>query len=339
MKLVYSILLLSLYLQAFPQQTFRIAFGSCSDETKEEQLWADISKTEPTIWIWGGDNIYGDTTNLEVLKNKYDLQKNRRDYRKLISQCAVTGTWDDHDYGVNDGGKHFSIKPHSKMLAADFLGFSKLNPVWKHEGLYNSTLIKEGQYSIKIINLDTRYFRDTIYKEHYIDTLRHKKVYRYLPNATGDMLGEAQWKWLEDELSNSGAVVNIINSSIQVIAAEHRFEKWANLPASQKRLFKLLAMYPDKKVIIISGDRHIAELSRQTVPGINYPLYDFTCSGLTHTWSETRDEKNPYRVGELIVQRNFGLIELMVHDNNHLSVTFSVMGKGGAVYQTFKTEL
>jgi alkaline phosphatase D len=65
-----------------------------------------------------------------------------------------------------------------------------------------------------------------------------------------------------------------------------------------------------KRVIIISGDRHIAEFSKIDLPGLGYPLYDFTSSGITHTWAESWVEHNPYRVGDLIIQKTFGLIRI-----------------------------
>lgn len=328
---IYKILLLSLLAVsplAHGQTNFRIAFGSCSQQASDEQFWDEIAYTKPAIWIWGGDNVYGDTHDLSLLKAKYEGQKNRESYQRFIKKNLITGSWDDHDYGINDGGKQFSKKSESKELAANFLGFSKINPVWKHEGLYNSTLIKKKKEIVKIINLDTRYFRDTIYKQFIVDTLTKKRISYYATNPTGDVLGNEQWNWLEEELKNSSAAVTIINSSIQVISEEHRFEKWANLPNAQTKLYDLLKRYPKKKVIIISGDRHIAELSKREFPELSYPLYDFTSSGLTHTWSEVWPEENRYREGKLIIEKNFGLIDITIKENI-VKIVFTVMGKAG----------
>jgi alkaline phosphatase D len=338
MKHFLTSVLLVLSFSSFSQTDFRIGFGSCSQQDSEEQPWNDIIASKPDIWIWGGDNIYGDSHSPGILEAKYTLQKNRGTYQQLVKTCPVTGTWDDHDYGSNDGGAFFSIKKESKKLAANFLGFSNDNPVWQHEGIYNSTFVEKKGVQIKIINVDTRYFRDTVYKEVYTDTLTGKQVSYYERNPTGDVLGEQQWKWLKEELRKTTAALTIINSSIQVIPEEHRFEKWSNFPTAHKRLYDLLQRYPQKKVIIISGDRHIAELSRRNFPGLPYPLYDFTSSGLTHTWSEVWDEKNTYRVGKLIIEKNFGLMDITI-TNNHVHVVFSVMGKNGIVYQKHETDL
>lgn len=332
------ILFLFLQYPAFAQETFRIAFGSCSHETSTEQLWKEIIDTRPDIWIWGGDNVYGDTHNMDVLAQKYERQKRNADYQQLLKTCRVTGTWDDHDYGINDGGKHFVQREQSKKLAADFLGFTKQHPVWHHEGIYNSTSLSKAGQEIKIINLDTRYFRDTTYKLYYIDSISNQRRYKYQVNTVGDVLGEEQWKWFEEELKTSNAALYIINSSIQVVSEEHNFEKWMNFPTAHARLLALIQRYPKKKILIISGDRHIAEISKRSLPNLPYPLLDITSSGLTHTWSESWEEANRYREGELIIQKNFGLMEVMI-TNNIVDITISIRGKDGQLFKKYVTQL
>jgi alkaline phosphatase D len=87
----------------------RIAFGSCSKD-EEPQLWKEIVQQKPQLWIWLGDNIYGDSQDSSVLRVKYKHQKSNTEYQQLIKAMPVIGTWDDHDYGVNDGGKFHSKK-------------------------------------------------------------------------------------------------------------------------------------------------------------------------------------------------------------------------------------
>jgi len=308
-----------------------IAFGSCSDEDRPQELWNDVVKQKPVLWIWGGDNIYADCGDTLKLKAQYEKQKSDPGYQRLLKTCPITGTWDDHDYGTNDGGKNWPHKEESKLIALRFLNFPKNNLVYSHPGIYNSIVIGQGEEKVKIINLDTRYFRDTIFKVYYKPLGTEKKEYQYEPNPAGDVLGEAQWQWLEAELKNSDASLFIVNSSIQVLSEEHRFEKWANFPAARRRLLDLLAERK-KNVIIISGDRHIAEFSKTDLPGMKNPLYDFTSSGLTHTWPQKWVENNKYRVGELIIQRNFGLfkIEWLTKD---IKVTMQIRGKDDQVFQ------
>ena len=308
----------------------RIAFGSCNDQARPQEMWKEILNQHPHVWIWGGDNIYSDFKNPAGRKALYEKQKSNEDYQQLIKTCVITGTWDDHDYGVNDGGKNYSLKKESQQLAMDFIGFAKNNPVRKHVGIYNSMEYGEGTKKVKVINLDTRSFRDTLDRVNYIDSATQKKLNRYLPNPQGDMLGETQWKWLKQELNEGNASVVILNSSVQVLPQEHRFEKWENFPSARKRLLNLINQ-SNKFVIIISGDRHIAEFSKTTLSN-GQALYEFTSSGMTHTWTEPWAERNTLRLGDLIIQKNYGMI-IVDWQNNKPIVT---MQSCGLNHQVFK---
>ena len=287
-----------------------IAFGSCDHQDYAPKLWDRILEQHPQLWIWGGDNVYGDTYQMDTLRAKYARQLAQPGYRKLTETAAITGTYDDHDYGLNDGGKEYTKRAESRDVLFDFLGLPKNDPARRRTGAYHSRVFGPVGRQVKVINLDTRYFRDSLRQELYRDTATGKIERRNLPAPGLDILGDEQWAWLENELRGSTAAVHIINSSIQVIAAGHRFEKWANFPDAQDRLYRLIAASGAARVFIISGDRHIAECSRVQKPFMKEPLYDITSSGLTHTWPAVRTEENADRVGDLVVKRNFGLIRI-----------------------------
>ena len=314
-----------------------IAFGSCDHQYNPNKLWDEINAENPQLFIWGGDIIYGDTYNMDTLKHKYNLQKSHPGYQKLLANTMITGTYDDHDYGVNDGGKNYPHKKESRDLLFDFLDVKKKDRARKKEGAYSSYTYGPKGKQVKVLNLDTRYFRDSLEREKYINPNTNKEEFRYKMVEGRDILGEEQWAWLEKELKNSKAEINIINSSIQVISSEHAYEKWANFPTAQKRLYDLIASSTAKRIMIISGDRHIAELSKIQLEGMDYPLYDLTASGLTHTWSVYRPEANSHRVGELIAKRNYGLIQIVWNENPQ--VTFKVSGQNREVYAEHKLEL
>ena len=63
---------------------FTIAFGSCNKQNVENVLWDDIMQQKPNLWIWGGDNIYADTDNMETLRTEYDKQLNHEDYKRIL---------------------------------------------------------------------------------------------------------------------------------------------------------------------------------------------------------------------------------------------------------------
>lgn len=321
------VFILVFHLASAQDELTRIAFGSCNEEENDDQMWPDIITQKPQLWIWLGDNIYADTHDMNFLKAQYQKQKSNPGYRQLLSTCPVIGIWDDHDYGVNDAGKFYTRKKESKEQLLNFLDVPPHAPVRQHEGAYSSQIYGSGSKKTKIILLDTRYFRDTLYRS----TVSGK---RYELNTTGDVLGEEQWKWLEKELAEPDVALNIIGSSIQFIAEDHAFEKWANFPLAKDRFIQLLSRVKPKNTFIISGDRHIAEVSKINIPGLPYGLYDFTSSGLTHTWSGAVAETNRHRVGDLIIQKTFGLVVIDWAGANP-KATLEIRGKDGFLYQKF----
>ncbi len=302
-----------------------VAFGSCNRQNMPQPMWDLIADQKPDVWVWLGDNIYGDSNDTSVLRNKYNMQLNQPDYKKFMaSGVKIIGTWDDHDYGRNDAGKNYPHKKETQQLALDFLSEPLNTNRRKQEGIYASYNYVVGAKTVKIILLDARYHRDTLYKD------AQKK---YIANTTGDMLGETQWKWLEDELSNSKADANIICSGVQILSEEHPYEKWANFPKSKQRLFDLLSKTKPKGVLFLSGDRHIGEFSKTAIKGIKNPVFDITSSGLTHSATNNTSEENKYRVGPLVNQKHFGLFKFN-EVGQKLNVEISLIGQD----QTFHTE-
>lgn len=337
MKKSLSILLGIFLLLAGPAATaqqagkeLRIAFGSCNRHDLPQPLWDDIARDKPNVWIWLGDNIYGDSDDPKVLRAKYDAEFNQEGYRALRQQgTAIIGTWDDHDYGRNDGDKNYPFKAQNQQLALDFLEEPANSPRRNQEGIYAAYTYQVGRKKVKVILLDDRYFQDTLYRD-------AQQVYH--PNLTGDILGEAQWQWLREQLRSSDADAHIIGSGIQFLPQEHRFEKWANFPAARQRFLNLLAETNPKGLLLISGDRHIGEMSKVTIPGVAYPVYEITSSGLTHPATHNTNEPNPYRVGPLVNQKHYALFQFR-NKGRRLSVTASLRGDEGKVFYSEKLKV
>jgi alkaline phosphatase D len=310
------------------QNTFlTVAFGSCDNQKIKNELWSAIDENHPSVWIWGGDNVYSDTEDMQVLKKNYDIQKQDADYLKFIKNKIVLGTWDDHDFGANDGGEEYPFKRESQQLLLDFLGTPKSDPERKRDGVYTAKTIAVNGNKVKIIVLDSRFFRTKLTK-----ATDSKK--RFEPNKYGEgtVLGNAQWKWLEKELQNSDAQFNVIVSSIQFLSDKHGFEAWGNFPHEIEKLEQLIVSTKAKGTFIISGDRHIATFSSKKISGLSYPLIDFTSSGLTHTYASFSGEENPYVKGEVIKDINFGLLKFDFENNK---VIMEIRGKRNKLLQEY----
>ena len=306
-------------------EDFIIAFGSCNNQALPNVLWKEILKNKPDVWLWGGDEIYTDTEDMVLKEQNYQEQKNKSEYINFVKNVEVLGTWDDHDYGVNDGGIEYPKKVEAQDLFLDFLDVDKNDKRRQQKGVYFAKDYKVNNKSIKIILLDTRYFRTALTK----DTITGK---RYKPNVYGEgsMLGETQWNWLTNQLKNSEASFNIIMSSIQFLSSEHGFETWGNMPHEVDKLENLIKTTRAKNVIILSGDRHISEFSKKEEDSLAYPLIDFTSSGLTHSFTNFNGEPNQFRTGEVVFQKSFGILKFDFKNNK---VTMQMRGENNVLQQ------
>ena len=48
-----------------------VAFGSCLKQTRPQPIWDSVLLAKPDVFVLLGDNIYGDTRDMEKLKNKW----------------------------------------------------------------------------------------------------------------------------------------------------------------------------------------------------------------------------------------------------------------------------
>lgn len=285
----------------------RIALGSCVHQDKEQPVWDAIVKTKPELFLMLGDNIYADTQDIEVMRAKYAKLAAQPGYKKLRETCPILATWDDHDYGGEDAGADYPKKKESKEAFLDFFNVPKDAPLRQQEGIYTSAVYGPEGKRVQVILLDTRYHRSALKKN--VKLPRNKG--QYVPNTDdgATMLGEEQWAWLEQQLKVP-AEVRLLGSSVQVVAQDHGFEKWMNLPRERSRLFQLIRNTRAGGIIVLSGDRHLAELSAMDAE-IGYTLYDLTSSGLNQANKRFRPlEVNRHRVATMDRGNNFGLVRI-----------------------------
>ncbi len=268
----------------------RIAFGSCCRQDRPAPIFSAIADSRPELFIWMGDNIYGDSPDPEVLRAKYRQLREHADYAPLNGQFPIIGTWDDHDYGKNDAGSEFESKVASQEAFLDFFEVPEDSPRRQRKGVYSCEDFGPEERQVRVILLDTRYHREA-------------------PGADTDVLGREQWKWLEEQLRESTAQVNLLVSSIQFLPNGARFEKWGNFPEARTRLLALLADPEMPPVVILSGDRHLGEISLD-VKSAGYPLYEITSSSLNASGGGSPQEINPLRIGNNFRAANSGTLSI-----------------------------
>ena len=322
-----------------PTKRTHILFGSCSHQDKAMPIFDAILQEPADGFIFLGDNIYGDTEDMQSLADKYEKLGNNPGVKALISKVPVYATWDDHDFGENDAGKQYPFKAESKEIMLDFWKVPKDSPRRSREdGIYGSYIIAnqdvnsssdviEKTNAIRVILPDLRYMRDDLESVGQVAYYTNRKLkdmgpYKY---SKGSMLSERQWQWLEDELQQPEKI-KIIASSLQLIADFTGWESWANFD-DRKRLFDLIKKHRVNGIFIISGDTHWGEISKYETD-MDYPLWDVTSSGLTEEWKQV--SPNKHRVSNYTDKVNYGffVVDWAQHDP---SIHFGLKDVNGTV--------
>ena len=286
----------------------RIAFGSCAHQDRPQPIWDAVLGYRPELFVFAGDNVYGDVTSVEMteLKAAYARAREIPGYHAIREATRVLATWDDHDYGVNDGGADFPFRAAAQALFLDFWSIPDDDPRASRPGIYHAQTFGPEGMRVQVILLDTRFFRSPLKPS---DQRGAPGKERWLPDLdpAKTMLGEAQWAWLRAQLGEP-AELRLIVSSIQVLAEGHGWERWGNLPLERARLLELIADTGANGVVFLSGDRHVGALYRLN-EGVPYPLHEITASGINMTYAANR-EAGPRRLGAVYGAENFGTIDI-----------------------------
>ncbi|BDI60572.1 alkaline phosphatase D family protein [Qipengyuania nanhaisediminis] len=310
----------------------RIAFGSCNHQLRSQDHWATIAASDPDLFLFIGDNNYGDQNwagdaMLTTLREAYGVQSATPELAAFRARVPMMVTWDDHDYGFNDGGASFAFRTFAETIYETFWDAS--DEVRSRPGVYEARMFgPEGQRT-QIIMLDTRFFRSDLDRMDY--TPQRPPLGPYVPSddESKTMLGEEQWRWLEAELAKP-ADLRILVSSIQVITDAHDYESWEALPHERARLYEMLANRAESGLVMLSGDRHAGGIYTDATPETKGEhLWELTSSSLNYSFSSTERntarEPDPKRLSDFISEENFGQVAI---DWSARTLTLSLLGAG-----------
>ncbi|MEP1447403.1 MAG: alkaline phosphatase D family protein [Paraglaciecola sp.] len=290
----------------------KILFGSCLHQDKPQPIWQAMNQEQADLFVLLGDNIYGDTKNMSELEGKYAKQWATAGMQTMLANTTTIGIWDDHDFGENDAGAEYPHKEASRQILLDYFKVPKNSKRrTRGDGIYTSHMLTQGEMRVQIILPDLRWNRSPLESVSKLEYLSHKapnNLGPYLPSSDPkrSLLGDTQWRWLEQQLQQP-ADVRIFASSIQLLPEFSGWESWANLPHERQKFLALLDKYQIDNLIIVSGDTHWSELSQITRKNGN-TLWEMTTSGLTEEWKAV--SPNKHRQGQSYSKANYGVIEL-----------------------------
>jgi hypothetical protein len=220
--------------------------------------------------------IYATKRSLAARELMYRSQYTHAGYSSFRSSTRVVGIYDDHDYGENDGHGGFADKEPSRHLFLDFVDEPPSSARRSRDGIYVDYLWGPPDQRVKLILLDGRYNQDPV---------------------ADDMLGAAQWSWLDDAIHSDDADLYILATGVQLVSTDKRIgEGWRLKPKSRAKVLDLFSRRTRNRsagLVFLSGDIHLAEadvtytcaqLAADSDSSVTVtPFYEFTSSGLTHS--------------------------------------------------------
>jgi alkaline phosphatase D len=288
---IFSLLLLAESSVIFSDE-LRFGLGSCIHQDEPQPIWRAVKKDNLDGFIFLGDNVYGDSPSLKLNKMARAYKKQKNNFPAWLMEKDILAIWDDHDYGKNDGGSEYNLKKEAQELFLEFWDIPANDIRQSREGIYFDVIKNLDDMKIHIIGLDTRYFRSELKGS--------KSSYKDNTDNDATVLGKSQWKWLTSSLKKDSDLV-ILLTSIQLLATEHRFEKWSNFSLERKRLIDLIES-SNKQVVVISGDRHRGGIYQYN------NIYEITSSSMNKPVKGA--ETDALLIGKTHYEENYGIISI-----------------------------
>lgn len=236
-----------------------VGFVSCVD-IEPNGIWSDMNASKLDAVCLMGDTPYIDTSDLSVVRSKHRQFLQVADLAAFASHTPIYGTWDDHDFGRNNGngrnmrwGKGTTRKGFIEYRAHDQFGNGK-------EGVYH----KFDLGLIEVFLLDPRYFSQT--EPSPVD-----------PSQT-TCFGKEQWDWLLEGLRASKAAFKVLAAGSiwedkKNSETDDMFTYWYERDA----LLDIVKREGISGVVLLGGDIHVA---RHLIHPrrVGYDLHDFVIS-------------------------------------------------------------
>jgi alkaline phosphatase D len=293
-----------------------------------DAMWAKLLEVKPELIILNGDTVYVDSfefverdkaTALDVWQRYIDSMKRLPLYHwhELV---PILATWDDHDFGTNNGDRTFVSKESSLKIFRAFFGGKSLPGVWQTGPSGVSS--RFYGFSQRFYFMDDRILRQPDKGQKAQEDFGH--------------WGEKQHQWLIEDLKRDPRPAWIFNGN-QVFSGKDLEYKEAfetNHPLHFRRFLNDLKQTP-VSVIFSTGDIHFSEIMRIPAERLGYETFELTSSSM-HSYTG-EGWNNPARLpGMFTNEFNFMLIRAK-NQQNGLNVFVQAIGRAPQPY--FQTEI
>jgi alkaline phosphatase D len=283
----------------------KFALMSCmSDDYKFRpyipRMWDQLKSKDVDFIILDGDVVYIDGFEFAPRKTATptDIWQRYIDSFQIISLYhweklkPIFATWDDHDFGTNDGDATFPSKKESQIL------FRQL--FWGAEMDKNYKTGPEGVFA------HAKIFGQNFY---FMDDRSERKPNKGFQNEKYGHWGKAQHEWLVANLKNNPEPSWIINGN-QVFnfkVLEFKEAMQMNHSSEFDLLMSELKTLP-QPIGFLSGDVHFTEITATPKELLGYESFEITSSSM-HSYHGNGWDNNKRVPGTFVNEFNFVVIE------------------------------
>lgn len=266
-----------------------------------DPMWDRLQKEKPEFLIMMGDMVYIDSKEFVPRDNvtEMDLWQRYTDaFRRIplyhwVDLIPVFTTWDDHDFGTNNGDRDFKAKEASLRLFHAFFGGPNLGDTWVNGPAGVASQI--NAFGQRFFLMDDRTFRQPNERQ------AEKEAYGHW--------GQEQHEWLMRNLQSDPTPSWIVNGNQFLKGAamvfNEAFEK--DHPIEFSTFMSELANCR-APVVFASGDVHLSEIMEVPLASTGYQTYELTSSCM-HSYVGDGWE-NPLRMpGAMTREFNFMIID------------------------------
>ena len=236
-----------------------VSFVSCVD-IEPNAIWQEMGKLKVDGVFLMGDTPYIDSSDLSVVRTRHRQFLQIPELAALGGHTPIIGTWDDHDFGRNNGnGRNMMAgKTDTRRGFVEYRAHAKFGD--GSAGVYHN--VDLGM--IEVFLLDPRTFSQT--EPSPVD------------NSQPTCFGADQWNWLRKSLSESKAPFKVLAMGAiwqdkKNKETDDLFTYWYERDA----LLDFIKAEQITGVVLLGGDIHLA---RHLVhpQRVGYNLHDFIIS-------------------------------------------------------------
>ncbi len=148
----------------YEKKITQIATGSCADQDLPQPIWKTIDKNNPDLFIFSGDTVYASKNSQKPLAQQFRKLNKIADYRNFREKVPFMVVWDDHDFGINDGGADNPEKEAYRTEFVKYWSYLDLAIPRDQKALYHAKIFGPKKQKVQVIMLDTRWDRSPLKK-------------------------------------------------------------------------------------------------------------------------------------------------------------------------------